>query len=88
MFFCSNANNVEIYPATYISALNLCDRAQLNCTYGCSNDTDSYFCLCPRGFELGADNNTCEGKSVKHSHSIPRQATARAKHTRTNLMFL
>jgi len=48
------------------SALNLCERAALNCSYGCQNDTNGVVgCFCPIGLVLAANNIVCEGKFSK-----------------------
>ena len=48
------------------SALNLCERASLNCTYGCQNGTNGTIgCFCPIGHTLASNNVDCEGKFSK-----------------------
>ncbi|KAI0233502.1 hypothetical protein LSAT2_016254 [Lamellibrachia satsuma] len=46
---------------TCTDTVNLCERAQLNCTYGCQNDSSGGVgCFCPIGFIPTANNTDCQ----------------------------
>jgi len=65
----------------FFPALNLCQRASLNCTNGCQNDTSgTVSCFCPLGFTLADNKVDCQGmfpKTIKTESAtkIPYNST-------------
>ena len=41
-----------------------CNNGEALCSQGCQNTPGSYHCTCQSGFQLGANNATCEGTLV------------------------
>ena len=44
--------------------INECDNGVALCSQGCQNTPGSFYCTCQPGFQLAANNATCEGTSV------------------------
>lgn len=57
---------MQLIPMIISADVNECAVRNGGCSHYCINKPGTYHCFCQSGFQLLADNRTCEGKDLQY----------------------